>query len=206
MKGGKKIMKNLTKKTMWSKKAGSNQCSGTRTHRLPVFILVLILLLQAPTMASENEGDTKDLIRAAMVYNFCKFVDWPKDHQPDRLVLGVMGGDFSTPDFSSIEGKSVKDLPLEVRNVSSRTELAECNLVFISEIPVPKMLDTFAESRNESILTISEIEDFCVQGGIIQMVPRRGKMRFFINRQAADEAGLTLSSQLLKMARIVEGN
>ena len=200
-------MKNLNNKTTNARKANSMSSAAVRIHRLPVFILVLVLLMQAPTMASEkNDAHTKDLIRAAMVYNFCKFVDWPKEEKPNRLVLGVMGGDFSTPDFSSIEGKSVKELPLEVRNVSSRKELAECNLVFISEIPTTQMLDTFAESRNESILTISEIEDFCVQGGIIQMVPRRGKMRFFINRQAADDAGLTLSSQLLKMARIVEGD
>ncbi len=200
-------MKNPTKKTMWIGKTGNDHCSGTHIHRLPVFILVLaLLIMQVPTMASENEGDTKDLIRAAMVYNFCKFVDWPKDNQPDRLILGVMGGDFSSPDFSSIDGKTVKHLALEVRNVSSRTELSECNLVFISEIPELKMMDAFAESRNESILTISEIDDFCVQGGIIQMVTRRGKMRFFINRQAADDAGLSLSSQLLKMARIVEGD
>jgi len=199
-------MKNLNKITTYFRKSGVSIKTPSRIHRLPVFILVLALLMQAPTMASENDTDTKDLIRAAMVYNFCKFVEWPEEEQTNRLVLGVMGGDFSTPDFSSIDGKSVKNYPLEVRNVSSRKDLAECNLVFISDIPESEILDTFAESRNESILTISEIEDFCVKGGIIQMVPRRGKMRFFINRQAADEAGLTLSSQLLKMARIVEGD
>lgn len=185
-------MKNLNKKSS--------------IHRTPVFILVLVLLMQAPTMASNTAGNTQDLIRAAMVFNFCKFVEWPTDDKPDHLVLGVMSDGFEVPDFSSIDGKSVRDLPLEVRNVYSRTELSECNLLFIADSQQMTLQDAFAESRNESILTISEIDDFCTQGGIIQMVPRRGKMRFFINRQAADDAGLTLSSQLLKMAKIVEGN
>jgi len=172
---------------------------------MPVFILVLVLLLQAPTMASDGTNNTQDLIRAAMVYNFCKFVEWPNAEEPEQLVLGVMSDGFSTPDFSSIDGKTVRDLRLEVRTISSRSDLAECNLLFIAEAQGMTLQDAFAESKNESILTISEIDGFCSQGGIIQMVPRRGKMRFFINREAADESGLTLSSQLLKMARIVEG-
>jgi len=90
--------------------------------------------------------------------------------------------------------------------VFSHSELSECDLVYVTSDQELTLQDTFAESRNESILTISEIDDFCTQGGIIQLVPRRGKVRFFINREAADDAGLTLSSQLLKMARIVEGD
>ncbi|MCP4290276.1 MAG: YfiR family protein [bacterium] len=173
---------------------------------LQVFILVMLILIQAPSLASEDESETRDLIRAAMVFNFCKFVDWPRDNQPNELVLGVMGSHIAQPDFSSINGKTVRDLPVLVKVVNSESDLAQCNLVFIADVPQQRMLDAFATSRNESILTISETEDFCTQGGIIQMVPRRGKMRFFINRDAANEAGLTMSSQLLKMARIVEGN
>ena len=171
-----------------------------------VFILILALLMQAPTMASNTAGNTQDLIRAAMVYNFCKFVEWPHEKTHENLVLGVISDGFEVPDFSSIDGKSVQAQQLEVRTVSSRKDLAECHLLFIAEGQNMPLQDAFAESRNESILTISEIDDFCTQGGIIQMVPRRGKMRFFINRKAADDAGLTLSSQLLKRARIVEGD
>jgi len=162
--------------------------------------------MQAPTMASNTAGNTQDLIRAAMVYNFCKFIQWPAEDKSSHLVLGVMSDGFEVPDFSSIDGKSVKNLPLEVRTVSSRHDLAGCNLLFIAKGQPMPLQDAFAESRNESILTISEIDGFCAKGGIIQMVPRRGKMRFFINRQAADDAGLTVSSQLLKMAKIVEGD
>ncbi len=199
-------MKKLNIKSTVTTRTSRNTGSGSRVHRSVVFILVLVLLMQAPTMASNTAGNTQDLIRAAMVFNFCKFVQWPTNNEPDHLVLGVMSDGFAVPDFSSIDGKSVRNLPLEVRTISSRKELAECNLLFIAKSQGMTLQDAFAESRNESILTISEIDDFCTQGGIIQMVPRRGKMRFFINRQAADDAGLTLSSQLLKMAKIVEGD
>ncbi len=198
-------MMNQTKQTTVTRRSVENGNRRSRVHSTPVFILVLVLLMQAPTMASDSSTHTQDLIRAAMVYNFCKFVEWPEATESEQLVLGVMSDGFSTPDFSSIDGKTVRDLRLEVRNISSRGDLAQCNLLFISEASGMTLQDAFAESKNESILTISEIDDFCTQGGIIQMVPRRGKMRFFINRKVADESGLTLSSQLLKMARIVEG-
>jgi YfiR/HmsC-like len=206
MKEVKTIMMNQTKPKTKTKRQDFEKGPRARVHSMPVFILVLALLMQAPTMASNDTDNTQDLIRAAMVYNFCKFVEWPEAEEPEHLVLGVMSDGFSTPDFSSIDGKTVRDLQLEVRVISSRSDLAECNLLFISEAQGMTLQDAFAESKSESILTISEIDGFCTKGGIIQMVPRRGKMRFFINRKAADESGLTLSSQLLKMARIVEGD
>ncbi len=196
----------MTNKNTKISQTTRRQSAGFAGKSLQVFILVMLILIQAPSLASEDESETRDLIRAAMVFNFCKFVDWPRENQPNELVLGVMGSHISQPDFSSINGKTVRDLPVLVKAVNSESDLAQCNLVFIADVPQQRMLDAFATSRNESILTISETEDFCTQGGIIQMVPRRGKMRFFINRDAANEAGLTMSSQLLKMARIVEGN
>ncbi len=172
---------------------------------IAVFTLLLALLLQTPAQASEGDN-TRDLIRAAMVYNFCKFVDWPPEEHGPRLILGVMAASGTAPDFSSIDGKAIKNRPLEVRAVSSRQDLAACDLVFIDPETTLPLSDVLADTAKESILTISEMDDFCEQGGIIQMVPRRGKMRFFINRQAAGDAGLVLSSQLLKMARIVESD
>lgn len=184
-----------------------NKKFGTSRFRaLGIFTLLLSMTLQTPILASDAGKKPEDLIRAAMVYNFCKFVEWPAGKQNQNLVLGVLSNGFSGPDFSSIKGKSIKDLPLEVRQVTNEDDLSQCNLVYISS-PEPMDLATaFATSRNESILTISEIDEFCSQGGIIQMVPRRGKTRFFINRKAAEKSGLTLSSQLLKMAKIVEGD
>jgi len=192
-----------------------NTRTRTRTRRLnrprvwmmgiAVFTLLAALLWQAPARATEGDH-TRDLIRAAMVYNFCKFVDWPAEKEGPSLVLGVLSDPLQAPDFSSIDGKRVQDRSLQVRHVSSRQELAGCDLVFIDEQIVLPLADVLADTAQEQVLTISEMDDFCVSGGIIQMVPRRGKMRFFINREAAGDAGLVLSSQLLKMARIVEGD
>ncbi len=189
----------------------TNRQTEARTRRrmmvvgLGLFTLLMILLPQSPARADDDDH-TRDLIRAAMVYNFCKFVDWPAAKQTPHLVLGVVAASDRVPDFSSIDGKQVNKRSLRVRPATSRQELADCDLVFINRETTRPLADILADTAQKPVLTISEVEDFCARGGIIQIVPRRGKMRFFINRRAAGEAGLVLSSQLLKMARIVEGD
>ena len=175
--------------------------------RLLLGLILGGVLLAAPMSASgQTETQrTQDLIRSAMIYNFCKFVQWPADTLGDSIVLGVLGDQAQAPDFSSIVGKSVGDTPVTVRIVRSDDDLRQCQLVYITAGAHELVEPTLAVARAESILTISERDDFCQQGGIIQLVERRGKLRFFINRQAADRAQLSLSSQLLKVAKIVEG-
>jgi hypothetical protein len=174
-----------------------------------IMALMLGLLLAAtPVLAGEQgESDARDLIRSAMIFNICKFVDWPDEVvHGDSLVLGLLGEDLSVRDFSSILGKTVGDLPLTVRQVADPDELGDCQLVFIGEEEAGRQGSTLEAARAKSILTISQAEDFCRVGGVIQLVERRGKLRFFINPRAADESRLNLSSQLLKVAKIVEGD
>jgi hypothetical protein len=178
-----------------------------RLCRSLTYLLLSFCLLCGPMAlahANETRSATEDLIRSAMVYNFCKFVEWPTDGH--SLVLGVLGDVDEAPDFSSIVGKSVRGSEIVVLRLGSLDEMQGCDLVFITRGQAPILADALQFSRSRSILTISEIDDFCVQGGIIQLVERRGKLRFFVNRKAADRASLSLSSQLLKMAKIVEGD
>lgn len=171
---------------------------------LVALVLCIAAIQPGQALADDGREDAEDLIRSAMIYNFCKFVQWPESDL-DTLVLGVMAAPDATLDFSSIQGKAVHDSYIKVRRVSSNEELAGCQLVFIPKGMENRLQGAFATAQAESILTISEIDGFCSQGGIIQLVERRGKLRFFINNKAAGESRLTLSSQLLKMAKIVEG-
>lgn len=178
-----------------------------RKHwRIAAAALAVCVLAGLPLQAQAGDsGDkTQDLIRSAMIYNFCKFVQWPESDL-DTLVLGVMAAPDATLDFSSIQGKAVHDSYIKVKQVASNEDMAGCQLLYIPKGMENQLQDAFAAAQAESILTISEIDGFCSQGGIIQLVERRGKLRFFINNKAAGESRLTLSSQLLKMAKIVEG-
>ena len=179
-----------------------------RSHRLLVVLVLGSLLLAMPNLAAaqDNGDDPQDLIRSAMIYNFCKFVQWPENTPGDSIVLGVIGDKDQAPDFSSIMGKNVGSIPIAVRVVKTSEDLRDCQLVYIADNQKERFGETLAVAQAESILTISDIDGFCSDGGIIQLVERRGKLRFFINRKAADKSQLLLSSQLLKVAKIVEGS
>ena len=197
----------MTIMTRIKRKAESRRgaCARAATGKILVAALALCLLAGLPVQAQADDSKgTEDLIRSAMIYNFCKFVQWPETDL-DTLVLGVMAAPDATLDFSSIQGKAVHDSYIKVRQVESSDDLVGCQLVFIPKGMEGQLQGAFAAAQAESILTISEIDGFCSQGGIIQLVERRGKLRFFINNKAANESRLTLSSQLLKMAKIVEG-
>jgi hypothetical protein len=182
--------------------------ASTKLFR-PILVAVTLCMVCLPVpefaYAKANEGQAEDLIRSAMIYNFCKFVEWPGESQ-ETLILGVFSLPGSESDFSSIDGKQIQDSTIEIRQVSTIEEMRSCHLIFIEESNAPNLDEAIAIGQDESILTISEMDDFCTQGGIIQLVHRRGKLRFFINRQAARESQLVLSSQLLKMAKIVGGD
>jgi len=182
------------------------RASATAGWKIGAAVLAICVVAGMPVQAQagDSSGKTEDLIRSAMIYNFCKFVQWPESDL-DTLVLGVMAAPDATLDFSSIQGKAVQDSYIKVRQVASSEDLAGCQLVFIPKGLEGQLQGAFAAAQAESILTISEIDGFCSQGGIIQLVERRGKLRFFINNKAAGESRLQLSSQLLKMAKIVEG-
>lgn len=176
-----------------------------RTAGIGIFTILLLLLLQMPARAA-RQSSPEDLIRAAMVFNFCKFVKWPQQSPQNDLVLGVLTVNDRMADFSSIDGKCIKNRILEVRQLHNPADLENCDLVYMADQTGTDLATILQATAENNILTISEKEDFCRQGGIIQLVSRRGKMRFFINREAASQADLELSSQLLKMARIVEGD
>jgi len=167
--------------------------------------ICLLMIISSQAKAGDDKDGSENLIRSAMIYNFCKFVQWPESEM-DTLVLGVMAKPNKETKFSSIEGKEVQDSFINVKSVHSSDDIAGCQLVFIPKDMEDEMHGAFATAQSESVLTISEIDGFCSQGGMIQLVERRGKLRFFINNKAAGKSHLVLSSQLLKMAKIVDGS
>lgn len=157
-----------------------------------------------PLPALGNADSQKGPLQAAFVYNFCKFVEWPEGENTE-LVLGLMGASDDTSHFESIAGKTARELAITVKQVNTQDELGACQLVFIAPDQAGQVPGILKKLAGQPVLTISAMEDFCKQGGMIQFVSIQGKMRFYINRTAAENARLSISSQLLKMAKIVEG-
>ena len=152
--------------------------------------------------ARADNRDTEVKITAAFVFNFCKFVDWPQEPGP-RMTIKVLGGPDRAADFGSIAGKSVRNCTLEIAASNSPPEADPCQVFFIPADRADDVPAVLGALEGRPVLTVSDSEGFCDRGGMIEMNNIRGKLRFCVNSTAAERVGLTISSQLLKMARRV---
>jgi hypothetical protein len=179
-----------------------------------LFTLVAALTLGGLLLLSAREapasGHTEYEVKAAYLYNFGRFVDWPQEAPPTRasdFQICVLGEDpFGAALDSTISGEKIDGKNVSARRVSKIDEAAECRILFISlseRAQIKAMLSTLAKS---SILTVSDEPQFIQKGGMVQFVLADGRVRFEINVGAARQAGLSLSSDLLKVAaRVRQG-
>jgi hypothetical protein len=146
-------------------------------------------------------------VKAAFLYNFAQFVDWPPPAFPESqtpLVIGVLGTDpFGAFLDDTVRGEKVNNHPMEIQRFGRVEEIKTCHILFISKSEAAQLEQILASLKGRNILTVSDIDGFAQGGGMIRLVTEKGKTRLKINREAAKAAGLTISSKLLKPAEIV---
>ncbi len=153
---------------------------------------------------AQNRPPSEYQIKAAFLYNFAKFVEWPPRAfagPQAPIIVGVLGKNTFGDDLErTIRDKTVNNHPLEFKAFHSATEATNCHILFISASEkdhLPKILKSL---RGASVLTVSETDRFIETGGMINFVIEDSKIRFQINDDAAKQAGLTISSKLLSLA------
>jgi hypothetical protein len=173
-----------------------------------VFRLVAALALGIGTHNASAQGalNREYEIKAAFLYKFINYVEWPGNALPagDTLTLGVVGDDPFGPALEPLNGKMVKGRKLVVKKAATPAERKTCQILFISPSEKPRVAQLLGELKDAKVLTVSETEGFAERGGIINFIEERNKVRFEINPEAARRTGFTISSELLKLARIVK--
>jgi len=143
------------------------------------------------------------LIKAAFIYNFIKFVDWPASvYNTDggTITVAIYGEDPFGQALETIQGKSVAGRKVVVKFCRSPRELEGCEVLFIPRAEQEALPQIMSALKDGHCLTISDIDDFSQKGGMITFVIVENKVRFTINLVSAEKAKLKISSQLLKLA------
>ena len=160
--------------------------------------------MQPRAIAAEARNLTaEDRIVAAFVFNFCKVVTWPAAAR-DTLTLAVIGDDGATAALQELDGRGFGSGSLRVLDRAGDGSLEGCDLLYLVPGSAADLDSILARAASRPILTVSSADEFCERGGMVQLVSNRGKIRLLINNRRAQAANLVLSSQLLKMATIVE--
>jgi len=155
----------------------------------------------------ESLSPQEYLVKAAFLYNFARFVEWPAGAFADDrtpVTLGILGKDPFGEIIESIRGKTVRDRELVIRRFVSMEEMEECHILFISQSEHKRLARIFVKLKDWSVLTVGDMEKFAHRGGIINLIIVEGKVRLEVNVDVAKRSGLEISSNLLKLARIVK--
>jgi hypothetical protein len=145
-------------------------------------------------------------LKAAFLYNFAKFVDWPPAAFPEPatpVILCVLGDDAIGASLERVvKGETLNDRRLVVRRLRDPQEVRDCHVLFVS--PAEKHISQLLASLREAgVLTVGDGNDFLDQGGMIRFFLEQNRVRFDINLDAAERSRLKLSSKLLRLARAV---
>ncbi len=172
------------------------------------FFVFLIMALGISFPIIHASQPTEDQVKAAFIYNFAKFTEWPSGalRETDKtLVIGVLGDDGIYEALKEVvEGKDTHGKPISVKRVFRAEEARGCHIIYIGSSHEGDLSYILDVMRNYPVLTVGDMDRFAVRGGMINFT-REGKyIRFEINKNAVERSGLNMSAQLLKLAKIVK--
>jgi len=165
--------------------------------------LIWLLVVGGNGHAQESQP-TEYQIKAAFLFNFAKFVEWPPRAfagKASPIVIGILGENPFHDDLARmIQNKTVDDHPLVIKELRSPTEATNCHILFISASEKERLPAILERLKGASVLTVGETDRFTETGGMINFVLKGNKIRFQINKDAATSAGLKISSKLMSLA------
>jgi YfiR/HmsC-like len=172
---------------------------------LPNTLLRMGLAIALSVFASAGEAQPIDeyQVKAAFLFNFAKFVEWPAQtfkSPTDPIAICVLGTNpFGHSLEDAVDGKSVEGRKFSVRQFNDPEQTAGCQILFVAS----RQKRPLSEAALLGVLTIGESRGFAADGGVIEFRIDHGKVRFEINLIAAEQRKIRISSKLLSLALIV---
>ena len=165
-----------------------------------IAIATVFTTMTASAQYSEYE------VKAAYIFNFAKFIEWPADYIPgDTIYLCVYKNDpFGIILEKTMIGRKANGKDWKIKRISSLAETDKCHMLFISDIKQHEALQVIKEISGKPIVTIGdEMNYLCKIGGTINFLPQFSERQFEINKDVANEIGIKISPKLLLLAKVI---
>jgi len=188
-------------------------CRAPRFHcaRGIAFVLALLaLVVERPSASAQDSGVNREYaIKAAYLYNFAKYVEWPKDYvlvaknDEPVFVIGIVGDDpFGDALATIAKEKKVGDLPIVILPITKREDSLHCHMIFFPKGQPRELSKAVLErAKDDPILLVGESDDFIKSGGLINFFVEENKVRFEVDKDSAANAKFKISSKLLSIGR-----
>ena len=171
-------------------------------------LLVCACLWLTGSMTHFAQAHTEDdlLLKAAFIYNFAKFTQWPSEvfqEQTSPLNLCITGEDELVKKLEQLAGKTIQQHPVVVQDLQQAQKIEDCQILYVAMSEDKNFLKILSPIRNQPVLTISELPLFAQSGGIIKLYKEKEQTHFIINLAASRQSGLEINSRLLKLAKVI---
>jgi hypothetical protein len=163
----------------------------------------LALALAVPGAASAQAAGEYD-VKAAFLYNFTRFVDWPQPSGPGPFCIGIDGFDpFGDALEEAVKGRSANGRAIVIKRFKPGAEPAGCEIIFVSGADPKRLAAILAHLKGIAVLTVGDAPGFCANGGDIGFEVQDNKVKLQVNPDAAQRSRLQISSKLLNLATLV---
>ena len=198
-----------------SSNSASDQCAPRNrvsnrylgVWQCPTAVIVMLAFLHIPVLQAQQPKVSEYQVKATYLYNFGRFVQWPPNAtaaKGDSFSICVIGQDpFGTALDGMLAGETIDGKAVVAKRVAKPQDAANCRVLYISSSEGSRLKELLAALDKAGVLTVSDMPQFSQRGGMIQFVMVGSKIRFEVNLTSAQDAGLTLSSDLLKVAAAV---
>jgi hypothetical protein len=167
----------------------------------------LVALFSSRAQAEDTLKLGEQQIKAGLLYNFLKYTQWPAASfaQSASVNVCIFGGDPFGGSLKPMEGRSVNQREIAVRQVSEAREIDGCHLLFVNAGQKEHWpaLRTYLAGKN--ILTVSDFDDFSSSGGMIEFGRKDHHITASLNIDAVAAAGLRVEDRLLRLVTVVQG-
>jgi hypothetical protein len=176
-------------------------------HLRLAFILATLLTgtcAPLPGLAAGKSANVELHVKAAYLFNFGRYIEWPQ--QTNDVIIGVIGRDPIVEVLEkTIAGKTIKGRPYRVKVFGPTDPVEHCEILFLPRSEGRYAASLVAALAGRAILTVSDVESFSKEGGMVEFLLLDDTLKFDINVAAAEKAGLKISSELLRVAHEIRG-
>ncbi len=188
-------------------------CSRCAPCRRIGALLLLVLALVLAQLRGDGRAEERPTyapaeyqVKAAFVYNFMKFVEWPSGEQLTGQTLAVcILGDVPLAPFEELNGREIMGRRIAVKELASPKDARSCQILFIAESRSAGLAGVLDAVGGAPVLTIGDTEGFAKRGVMINMYLENKHVRFEVNAESSRAAGLRISAKLMKLAGKVYG-
>lgn len=176
-----------------------------------IFLLISLFCLTIPLFSSQPFSENRDnstkeeKLKAAFIYKFANYVFWPNTDTSLTFNISIIGNsDIFPPLVEIAKNRKIGGREISIHRIRDINNIIKSHILFISVSESNRLSDILTAIGHDNTLTISDSESFTRKGVAINFISRNGRIGFELSQAAINRAGLRVSSQLKKLAVLVD--